>query len=83
LPPFIVDGAIIQITGVEGMTQLATAGASNTNWFYVDVLTGTTFALYRDAGRTIAVDSSAFTTAVANTGQYTTIDTVEITIPTP
>lgn len=82
LPPFIVDGAIVQITGVEGMTQLATAGASNTDWFYVDVLTGTTFALYRDAGRTTAVDSSAFTTAVANTGQYTTIDTVVITEPT-
>jgi hypothetical protein len=79
LPPFIIDNAIIQITDVEGMTQLATAGASNTSWYYVDVLSGTTFALYRDVGLTTTVDSSAFTTAVANTGQYTTIDTVVIT----
>jgi len=79
LPPFIVDGAIVQITGVEGMTQLETAGASNTNWFYVDVLSGNTFALYRNVGLSTAVNSSAFSAATANTGQYTTIDTVVIT----
>lgn len=79
LPPFIVDAAIVQITDVGGMTQLATAGQNNTNWFYVDVLSGTTFALYRDVGLATSVDSSAFSTATANTGQYTTIDTVVIT----
>ena len=82
LPALLADAAIIQITGVEGMTQLATAGQFNTAWFYVDVLTDTTFALYRDVELSTTVDSSAFTTAVANTGQYTTIDTVVITVPT-
>ena len=80
IAPLLASGDIIQITGVQGMTQLATAGASNTAWFYVDVLTTSTFALYRNVGLTTEVDSSAFTTAVANTGQYTTIDAVEITV---
>jgi hypothetical protein len=79
LPPFFADTALVQITGVEGMTQLATAGQNNTSWYYVDKLTGNTFALYKDIGLLTAVDSSAFTTAVANTGQYTTFDTVVIT----
>jgi hypothetical protein len=79
LPPFFADTALVQITGVEGMTQLETAGQNNTSWYYVDKLTGNTFALYRDIGLLTAVDSSAFTTAVANTGQYTTFDTVVIT----
>lgn len=81
LPAGIADGAIIEITGVEGMTQLTTAGANNTNWYYIDVLTPTTFALYRNVGLTTAVNSTGFTTAVANTGQYTTLDTVVITTP--
>jgi hypothetical protein len=79
LPPFLVDAALIQITDVGGMTQLATAGQNNTSWFYVDVLSGNTFALYRNVGLSTTVDSTGFTAAVANTGQYTTIDTVVIT----
>jgi len=79
LPAGIADGAIIEITGVEGMTELATAGANNTNWYYIDILTPTTFALYKNVGLSTAVNSTAFSTAVANTGQYTTIDTVVIT----
>jgi hypothetical protein len=73
------SNAGITPTVVAGMTQLATAGANNTNWYYIDVLTPTTFALYRNVGLTTAVNSTAFSTAVANTGQYTTIDTVVIT----
>lgn len=67
-------------TAVVGMTELLTAGVSGSNTFFVDILTPTTFALYRNVGLTTEVDSSAFTTAVANTGQYTTIDAVEITV---
>lgn len=67
-------------TAVVGMTELLTAGVSGSNAFFVDVLTSTTFALYTNVGLTTEVDSSAFTTAVANTGQYTTIDAVEITV---
>lgn len=76
-------GATTTPTAVTGMNQLLTAGVNGTNAFYVDVLTATTFALYKDSALTDTVDSSAFTTATANAGQYTTFDTVEITIPTP
>jgi len=67
-------------TAVVGMTELLTAGVSGSNTYFVDILTPTTFALYRNVGLSTAVDSSAFTTAVANTGQYTTTDTVVITV---
>jgi hypothetical protein len=66
-------------TAVAGMTQLLTAGVGGGNSYYVDVLTGTTFALYTNVGLSTAVNSSAFSTAIANTGQYATIDTVVIT----
>jgi hypothetical protein len=59
-------------TAAVGMTELATAGANNTNNYYIDVVDGTSFRLYRNAALSTAVNSSAFTTAVANTGQYTT-----------
>lgn len=68
-------------TSVTGMTELLTAGLSNGNTFYIDVLTDNTFALYKNAELTSEVDSSAFTTAIANAGQYTTIDTVVIQVP--
>jgi hypothetical protein len=66
-------------TAVAGMTQLLTAGVGGGNSYFVDVLSATTFALYTNVGLSTAVDSSAFSTAIANTGQYTTIDTVVIT----
>lgn len=66
-------------TVVTGMNQLLTAGVNNTNSFYVDVLTANTFALYKNEELSTPVDSSAFTTATPNAGQYTTIDPVEIT----
>jgi hypothetical protein len=65
------------------MNQLLTAGINGTNAYYVDVLTANTFALYTDSALTETVDSSAFTTATANAGQYTTFDAVAITEPTP
>ncbi|CAB4151659.1 hypothetical protein UFOVP592_29 [uncultured Caudovirales phage] len=77
------DGATAVPTAVTGMNQLLTAGINGTNAYYVDKLTANTFALYTDSALTETVDSSAFTTATANAGQYTTFDTVEITIPTP
>ena len=72
LPVELVDGSPILITGVAGMTQLATAGADGTNLFYANVLSGTSFSLYTNSALSDTVDSSAFTTATANTGQYNT-----------
>jgi len=72
-------GATTTPTGVTGMQQLMTAGANNTNLFYVNILTPTTFELYRDAALTTSVISTNFTTYTTNAGQYTTTDTVVIT----
>jgi len=72
IPAGFADGDAILITGVEGMTQLATAGHDGTNQFYANVLTDTTFALYTDSSLSTTVDSSGFTTATANTGSYQT-----------
>jgi len=74
-----VSGATTTPTGVTGMHQLMTAGANNTNLFYVNILTPTTFELYRDAALTTSVISTNFTTYTPNAGQYTTTDTVVIT----
>lgn len=49
-----VDGTLVQVTDVAGMTQL------NGNAYYVDVLTSTTFALYTDANLTVTVNGTAF-----------------------
>jgi hypothetical protein len=73
------SGATTTPTGVTGMHQLLTAGANNTNVFYVNILTPTTFELYRDAALTTSVISTNFTTYTTNAGQYTTTDTVVIT----
>jgi len=83
LPSGFASGAVIQITNVGGMTEIVTAGLANGNTFYADVLTDTTFALYRDSGLTSSVDSTGFSTATPNTGQYTTIDERDITVPNP
>lgn len=70
LPGTFVDGTKIIITGVEGMTELATAGVDGSNEFYVGVIDATTFGLYTDVALQVAVDSSAFTTATADTGTF-------------
>jgi len=75
------SGATTTPTAVTGMNQLLTAGVNGTNEYYANILTSTTFALYTDSGLTTPVDSSTFTTATANTGQYTTFNTVVITTP--
>lgn len=67
LPPNLVDGDIVLVTGVGGMTQLATAGIANTNQYYVNVLSANTFALCRLANLP-NINSSTFSNAVANTG---------------
>jgi hypothetical protein len=75
------SGATTTPTAVTGMNQLLTAGENGTNLFYFKKVSATTFDLYSDAGLTVPVDSSAFTTATANAGQYTNFDTVLITTP--
>lgn len=51
---FFVDGSLITITGVPGMTQL------NGNTYYANVLTANTFSLYSDSSLTTPVDTSGF-----------------------
>jgi hypothetical protein len=70
LPGTFVAGTAVIITGVGAMTQLATAGESGSDKFYVNPLDSTTFELYSDAALTANVDSTGFTTATANTGVF-------------
>lgn len=63
LPVDFVDGTQIAITGVAGMTQLKTAGEDGSNKFTAVSVTPTSFELS-------GVDSSAFSTATANTGVF-------------
>ena len=49
-----VDGTEIQITDIAGMTEL------NSNTYYVDVLTSTTFALYTNVDLSTAVDGTGY-----------------------
>ena len=49
------NGAKIQITGVVGMTEL------NSNTYYANNVTATTFELYDDAGLLTSTDGSGFT----------------------
>ena len=67
----IVTGIPVTITNVGGMTELATAGTGSTNKYFASVLTDTTFALYKDSGFSVSVDSTGFTTATPNTGRTT------------
>jgi hypothetical protein len=68
----ILTGLQVTIFGVGGMTQLKTAGASGTNKFYVVKQSNSTFTLYSDSTLLSAVNSSAFTAAVPNTGNAVT-----------
>lgn len=63
LPAGLIEGSTIAITGVLGMTQLATAGEDGSNKFTVTTVTPTSFELS-------GVDSSGFSTATANTGVF-------------
>lgn len=82
LPPLFLDGDKVLVTGVDGMTQLATSGVDNSRVFYANVISSNTFGLYTDAALTANVDSSSFSNAVANTGgvsfftvpEYSTLD---------
>jgi hypothetical protein len=75
------SGATTTPTVVTGMNQLLTAGVGGTNLYYVNVTAPSTIALYTDAGLTVPVNSTSFTTATPGAGQYTTFDTVLITTP--
>lgn len=68
LPITFVDGTKVLVTGVSGMTQLATAGVDSGREFYANVITSNTFGLYTDTALTANVNSSGFSNATANTG---------------
>lgn len=54
----LTDGQRVRFDGVGGMTELNFSGS---NYYYVDSLSSSTFALYNDAARTDTVDGSGFT----------------------
>jgi hypothetical protein len=79
------SGATTTPTAVTGMNQLLTAGILSSatgergNAFYISVLSANTFSLYRDIALTQAVNSTSFTAATPNAGQYTDFNVVVIT----
>lgn len=77
------SGSVSIPSAVTGMNELLTAGPTSNNLYYYKNVSSTTFSLYTDSALTTTVDSTGFTAATPNAGQYTTFDTVEITIPTP
>lgn len=73
IPSALINGGKILITNVQGMPELATGGENNTNAYYVAPPGSPNeqyFNLFKDAELTIPVNSSTWTPAVANTGQY-------------
>jgi len=72
-------GATTTPTSVTGMNQLLTAGINNSNAFYISVLSANTFSLYKDVGLGTPVNSTGFTAATANAGQFTDFNVVVIT----
>ena len=70
-PSSVVTGVAVTIVGVDGMTELNTAGTNSTNRFYAVKISDTTFSLYTDALLATTVNSSSFTSAVADTGSVT------------
>lgn len=73
------SGATTTPTSVTGMNQLLTAGINNTNAFYISVLSANTFSLYKDVGLGTPVNSTSFTAATSNAGQFTDFNVVVIT----
>lgn len=64
------DGDLVYIEGVEGMTDL------NTNSYYVDQLSSSTFGLYSDSGLATPVNGTgfgAYTDASPNTAKWTKV----------
>lgn len=53
----LVDGQRVRFDGVGGMTELNFVA---TNYYYVDVLSSSTFALYNDAALTDTLDGTGF-----------------------
>jgi len=64
----LVTGTMVNISGVVGMPQLATAGVLGTSNFYIKRETGDTFTLYSISDYSIPVDSLLFTNAFTQTG---------------
>jgi hypothetical protein len=54
-PHQFTEGIAVTITDVNGMTQV------NGNEYYMDILTGSTFALYEDSNLTTPLNSTGFT----------------------
>jgi hypothetical protein len=75
------SGSVAIPSAVTGMNELLTAGPTSNNLYYYKNVSSTSFELYTDSALTVTVDSTAFTAATPNAGQYTTFDTVEITTP--
>jgi len=75
------SGATTTPTVVTGMNELLTAGVNNTNEFFYKNVDANSFELYTDDALTVGANSSAFTSATTNAGQYTVFDTVLITTP--
>ena len=73
------SNATMTPTAVTGMNELLTAGINNTNAFYISVLSDTTFSLYKNVDLSTSVDSTSFTAATDNAGQYTDFNVVIIT----
>lgn len=68
LPITFIDGNQVLVTGVAGMTQLATAGVDSSRVFFANVVSSNTFGLFTDAELTANVNSTSFSNATANTG---------------
>jgi len=72
IPAGMVDGDSVLLNNIGGMTQLNTAGYGNTNQYYANVTSQTTFQLYTDPELNNPVNSASYTTYVANSGNFTT-----------
>jgi hypothetical protein len=77
IPGTMVDGDPILLNDIGGMTELLTEGYDGTNQYFVKVTSQTTFELYSDSSLNNGVDSTGFTTYVANSGNYNTYTVTE------
>jgi len=72
VPAGLVSGDAILVTGVQGMVELETAGENGTNLFYANIAGPDSIQLYKNAALSTTVDSTGFTAADENTGQFNT-----------
>jgi hypothetical protein len=77
IPGTMVDGDLIALNDIGGMTELISEGHDGTNQYYVKVISQTTFELYSDPDLNNGVDSSGFTTYTENSGNYNTFTVTE------